>query len=170
MSEFIILRCLLWVHKSNVQKALSKWWEDFVFGRYAKGVEHGRHTQGISFLPKMAHERVMGRTSGRGLPALSFFTAYPLHPHPCNVWLQNWCKIKNFVYIHQHLDSHSLPIISIANKAFNIQAYEYFFFLIYFSCGCSQCIFLSSKTCPLVHSCLVFVYRYWCIVVGDWKL
>ena len=87
---------------------------------------NGRHTQGVSFLPKMAHERVMGWTSGRGLPALSFFSASPPHPHPCNVWLQNWCKIQDFVYIHQHLDSHSPAIFSFANKAFNIQVYEYF--------------------------------------------
>ena len=84
-----------------------------------------RHTQGVSFLPKMSHERVRGRASGRGLPAFRFFSASP-PPHLFNVWLQNWCKIQDFVYIHQHLDSHSPAIFSVASKAVNIQGYEYF--------------------------------------------
>ena len=41
---------------------------------------NGRHTQGVSFLPKMVHERVRGRASGRGLPALMFFSASPPPP------------------------------------------------------------------------------------------
>ena len=120
-----------------------------------RGSVNGRHTQGVSFPPKIAHERVRGRTSGRGLPALSFFSASP-NPHPCNAWLQNWYKIQDYVFIQQHLDSHSPAIFSFANKDVNIQGYEYFSnevylklfsFLIYFSSGCCQCIFLSSKTC-----------------------
>ena len=131
----------------------------------ARASGNGRHTQGVSFLPKVAHERVRGRASGRGLPALRFFSALPPR-HLFNVWLQNWCKIQDFVYIHQQLDSHSPAIFSVASKAVNIQGYEYFsnevylklfFFSIYFSSGCCQCIFLISKTCPLIHSCLVFV-------------
>ena len=72
----------LWLYCFNLSNAAWKWQEDFLFGRYTKGVPYvnGRCTKAESFLPKMVYKRVRDRTSGWGLPILYyiFFCTYSI--------------------------------------------------------------------------------------------
>ena len=76
--------------------------------RFVKGAlfSNGRYTKEISFLPKMVYKCVRGRTSGRSIPVLIFFSI-PLPPpearslkcHRKRFLKANICAIVSILFI-----------------------------------------------------------------------